>query len=231
MKKTMLNNLTPKNVFKGTNADGSKFTAREYDFETYATLELGSVFTLLFGGAILGVFLAPLLFVLSVLSFDGYSKIKFWVTAIISAYVLFDFSHGWLMLRLLDFIFEESSLNILLAINTGVLICSVGFILIGGLLYRWIIDTNESLSTRWVVYIVAVSIIFFIGYSMGKGNAKKNIGWVEQKLELPKSQSEKDYEKYENMNSQEIEQDAETRYQEQLRKEGRNPEDVERYAN
>lgn len=208
-------NFLPKNVFKGTNADGSKFTAREYDFETIAHLEVGSFILMLFGGAVLGVFLAPLLFVLSVLSFDGYSKIKFWLTAIISAYVLFDLSHGWLMLRLLDFVFSEPSLNTLFAVNTGVLIASVGFILIGRVL-------RESLGN---FYIVAVLVIFFIGFRIGKTTVSTDTGWVRQELKLDEKPGDNDYEKYRNMTDQQIEDEAQKDYEDQLRSEGKDPAD------
>ena len=211
----MGSNFLPKNVFKGTNADGSKFTAREYDFETIAHLEVGSFILMLFGGAVLGVFLAPLLFVLSVLSFDGFSKIKFWVTAIISAYVLFDFSHGWLMLMLLDFVFSEPTLNTLFAVNTGVLVASVGFILIGRVL-------RESLGN---FYIVAVLVIFFIGFRIGKTTVSTDTGWVRQELKLDEKPGDNDYEKYRNMTDQQIEDEAQKDYEDQLRSEGKDPAD------
>jgi hypothetical protein len=212
----------PKNVFRGTNADGSKFTVREYDFETFAHLEFGSAIALLFGSALLGVFLAPLFFILSVLSFDGYSKIKFWVVMLISGYVLFDFTHGWLMLRVLDFMFEESSLNILFAINTGVFVSCIGIVLFGRILYRWIVDINENVSTRWVIYLIIVGIIFLLGYRIGKPN---QTGWVRQELELPKSPGQDDYEKYEHMTDQQIQDEAQKDYEDQLRREGKDPAD------
>ena len=218
----MESNFLPKNVFKGTNADGSKFTAREYDFETIAHLEVGSFILMLFGGAILGVFLAPLFFILSVLSFDGYSKIKFWVIMLISGYVLFDFSHGWLMLRLLDFMFDESSLNVLFAINTGVFVSSIVLILVGGLLYRWIIDTSNSVGSRWLFYIISVCIMFLIGYNIGKTD---KVGWVRQELGLDENPGQDDYEKYSNMTDKQIEDEAQKDYEDQLRSEGKDPAD------
>jgi hypothetical protein len=218
----MESNFLPKNVFKGTNADGSKFTAREYDFETIAHLEVGSFILMLFGGAILGVFLAPLFFILSVLSFDGYSKIKFWVIMLISGYVLFDFSHGWLMLRLLDFMFDESSLNVLFAINTGVFVSSIVLILVGGLLYRWIIDTSNSVGSRWLFYIISVCIMFLIGYNIGKTD---KVGWVRQELGLDENPEQDDYEKYSNMTDKQIEDEAQKDYEDQLRSEGKDPAD------
>jgi len=211
----MESNFLPKNVFKGTNSDGSRFTAREYDFETFAHLEFGSLVLTLFGGAILGVFLAPLLFVLAVLSFDGYSKIKFWITGIISAYVLFDFSHGWLMLRLLDFFFSESSLNTLFAVNTGVLIGCIGVILIGRVL-------RESLGNA---YIIAILVIFFIGFGIGKTNLSTDTGWVRQELKLDEKPGQDNYEKYQHMTDQQIEDEAQQRYEDQLRSEGKDPAD------
>ena len=218
----MSTNFLPKNVFKGTNADGSRFTAREYDFETFATLEVGSGLLLLFSGVLIGVFLAPLLFILSVLSFDGYSKIKFWIVMLISGYVLFDFSHGWLMLRILDFMFDESTLNTLFAVNTGIFISCIVFILLGGLLYRWIVDTNNSVSSRWIFYIVIVCVMFFIGYNIGKTD---KTGWVRQELELPKSPGQDDYEKYSNMTDKQIEDEAQKDFDDQLRSEGKDPAD------
>jgi apolipoprotein N-acyltransferase len=220
----MVSNFFPKNIFRGKNADGSKFTVKEYDFETIAHLDFARGFLMLFSGAIIGVFLAPLLFVLSVLSFDGFSKIKFWVVMLISGYVLFDFTHGWLMLRLLDFFFEEPSLNVLFAINTGVFVSCIVMILVGSLLYRWIIDINNTVGSRWLFYVIVVCVMFFIGYNIGKSNIKNDVGWVREILGFnEKTPSEIEHERVGNMTDQQIEDEAQKRYEDQLRKEGKDP--------
>lgn len=223
----MSSNFLPKNVFKWKNADGSTTTAREYDFETFATLEAGHFFVMLLGGAVFGVFLAPILLLISLFTFNGGFNVRFLLTGLISAYVLLDTHNGWLMLRMLDFVFEESSLNTLIAVNSGVLAVSIILFFFGGLIHTMVTEMSENVTGRWLWFFGICLLLFMFGFYRGKAN-DNDTGWVSKKLEVENSEKQKiqdDYEKYQHMTDQQIEEEAQKDYEDQLRSEGKDPAD------
>lgn len=219
-------NLFPKSIFQWKNADGSTTTAREYDFETFASLELAHYFIMLVGSAVIGVFLAPLLFLFSLLSFSGGFNIRFLFTGLMSGYVMFDANNGWLMLRLLDIVFEESTLGSLISLNTGVFYCSLVLFLLGGIIHSVITRVTDNSIMRWVVFLVVSFVIFRMGYSVGKSNIGHEQGWVTERLgnnvQEPTTQD-----LYRNMTDEQIRDEAQQDYEDQLRKEGRDPKEME----
>lgn len=223
----MSSNFLPKNVFKWKNADGSTTTAREYDFETFATLEAGHFFVMLLGSAVFGVFLAPILLLISLFTFNGGFNVRFLLTGLISAYVLLDTHNGWLMLRMLDFVFEESSLNTLIAVNSGVLAVSIILFFFGGLIHTMVTEMSENVTGRWLWFFGICLLLFMFGFYRGKAN-DNDTGWVSKKLEVENSEKQKiqdDYEKYQHMTDQQIEEEAQKDYEDQLRSEGKDPAD------
>lgn len=223
----MSSNFLPKNVFKWKNADGSTTTAREYDFETFATLEAGHFFVMLLGGAVFGVFLAPILLLISLFTFNGGFNVRFLLTGLISAYVLLDTHNGWLMLRMLDFVFEESSLNTLIAVNSGVLAVSIILFFFGGLIHTMVTEMSENVTGRWLWFFGICLLLFMFGFYRGKAS-DNDTGWVSKKLEVENSEKQKiqdDYEKYQHMTDQQIEEEAQKDYEDQLRSEGKDPAD------
>lgn len=223
----MSSNFLPKNVFKWKNADGSTTTAREYDFETFATLEAGHFFVMLLGSAVFGVFLSPILLLISLFTFNGGFNVRFLLTGLISAYVLLDTHNGWLMLRMLDFVFEESSLNTLIAVNSGVLAVSIILFFFGGLIHTMVTEMSENVTGRWLWFFGICLLLFMFGFYRGKAN-DNDTGWVSKKLEVENSEKQKiqdDYEKYQHMTDQQIEEEAQKDYEDQLRSEGKDPAD------
>lgn len=223
----MSSNFLPKNVFKWKNADGSTTTAREYDFETFATLEAGHFFVMLLGSAVFGVFLAPILLLISLFTFNGGFNVRFLLTGLISTYVLLDTHNGWLMLRMLDFVFEESSLNTLIAVNSGVLAVSIILFFFGGLIHTMVTEMSENVTGRWLWFFGICLLLFMFGFYRGKAN-DNDTGWVSKKLEVENSEKQKiqdDYEKYQHMTDQQIEEEAQKDYEDQLRSEGKDPAD------
>jgi len=219
-------NLFPKSIFQWKNADGSTTTAREYDFETFASLELAHYFIMLVGSAVIGVFLAPLLFLFSLLSFSGGFNIRFLFTGLMSGYVMFDANNGWLMLRLLDIVFEESTLGFLIALNTGVFYTSLLLLFFGGFIHSIITGMTEILAMRWVVFLIVSFVIFRMGYHVGKSNIGHKEGWVSERLgNNVKEPTTQDL--YRNMTDEQIRDEAQQDYEDQLRKEGRDPKEME----
>ncbi len=85
----------PKSVYKGTRADGSKFTFEEWDFFSLVNLNGQGIITLLIA-TFLMVIVSPLSLIYAVLTYNGKIKISNIVGIIFSCYFLYDVNHGWL---------------------------------------------------------------------------------------------------------------------------------------
>jgi hypothetical protein len=65
----MENNIFPKSVFTGKNADGSKFSMFEYDYGSYTNLTILNSFYTIFIISIVGSMVSPLLYLFGVLTY------------------------------------------------------------------------------------------------------------------------------------------------------------------
>ena len=228
----MLNNFLPKNVFKGTNSDGSRFTAREYDFETFANLEVGSFIVMLLGGVCLSAFVSPIMFLVTVFTFNGRVTVLQILNVLVSGYFLLDCYNGWIFLNLISIAFSDSTLTILVNINVAIIFVNLAFIFFGRYIYNLISygsDEDENEGKTWLFFMVIVVALFMFGYSRGKNITKHNTDWVNKNLEIG------DYKKVEispdaYKTDEQIEQEAKKDYEDQLRSEGRDPKDMEYWA-
>ncbi len=228
----MLTNFLPKNVFKGTNSDGSRFTAREYDFETFANLEVGSFILMLFGGICLSAIVSPILFLVTVFTFNGRVTILQILNVLISAYFLIDCYNGWVFLNIISIFFSDSALSILVNINVAIIFVNLVFIFFGRFIYNWIsygTDEDENEGKLWIFFMGIVVVLFMFGYSRGSKITKHHPSWVNKNLEIG------DYKKVEispdaYKTDEQIEQEAKQHYEDQLRSEGRDPKDMEYWA-
>ena len=90
-----------KNVFVGTNADGSETVFKEYSAENYADRTLGQgLIPLLLFGLLAGIG-GPLFMVLGVLSYNGRFNYFFIPSLLFSSYLVYDAYNGWLILKIL----------------------------------------------------------------------------------------------------------------------------------
>jgi hypothetical protein len=227
----MSTNFLPKSVFTWTNSDGSRTTAREYDYETFITLEFGSLLASLFSLALFGVFLSPFLLIIALLTFSGSFNLRFLACILVSSYVLFDAYQGWILLRLLDFLFSESQLNVLMAINAGVLLVSLIMFIFGGFIHGIITNLTKVIFNRWLIFILFSLLIFKIGYSMNKSLTKNNFGWVHNHLFVNPQSPGQQAPPERIMTDEEIEAEAQKDYEDQLRSEGRDPDKERNYSN
>lgn len=155
-------NFTPRNVYRSSTSASGKVTTREYDFNDYATLEVGSFFLMLLGGAFLGVILAPILFIISILHFNGKNRLQFLAIAIISGYVVYDLSNHWLMWFFLDFGCSESTITFLIMINLGIMFTSIVLTILGGVIHSILQSLITIVFFKWVMFIFIIGTIFYL---------------------------------------------------------------------
>jgi hypothetical protein len=105
-------------------------------------------------------------------------------------------------------------------------------IFFGGFIYNWISyggDEDENEGKLWIFFMAIVVILFMVGYSRGSSITKHHPNWVNKNLEIG------DYKKVEispdaYKTDEQIKQEAKQHYEDQLRSEGRDPKDMEYWA-
>lgn len=213
-------NIFPKNVFKGTNSDGTRFTANEYSFDTI--LNLGMINTLLTFGfiALFFGFGSLVLLILGLFIYKGGSKWLFITTLILSFYFVVDATRGWFMLFILQFLFSENSLAIMVGINMGVMVCSLIMVCFGK-------GIKELALSFDFMYPLIILIGFFLGYTLGRPTTQ---GWVKEKVGFHRDTTQK-VDETRGMDNRQLEEYYDKQYEDELKSQGRDIKDVERYAN
>jgi hypothetical protein len=146
-----------KNVFVGTNADGSETVFKEYSAENYADRTLGQgLIPLLLFGLLAGIG-GPLFMVLGVLSYNGRFNYFFIPSLLFSSYIVYDASNGWLILSLLNIFLEPGAINFLFHLNVATIFVSI-LMLVG----YGVIRAINSLQTYWFAVLTAFVIGFFV---------------------------------------------------------------------
>jgi hypothetical protein len=189
-----MSNLTPNKIFKGRNPDGSKFRIEEWDFADVATMDAISFVFYLCLGCVASAFIPIVLTVMAIYNYNGRAKVFYVITALISAYFIYDANHGWLVTMFLTWFFEESTINVLISLITTCLVLNLVFLFIGKLIYGIIESISGEVSARWSIFMGLVLIISVLTYNVTKSHYKHQKGWVERNidegLEFSKSKSE-----------------------------------------
>ena len=178
-----MSNLTPNKIFKGRNPDGSKFRIEEWDFADVATMDAISFVFYLCIGCVASAFVPILLTAMAIYHYNGRAKIFYVITALISAYFIYDANHGWLVTMFLTWFFEESSINTLISITTTCLVLNVIFLCVGGMLYSAIEKISDEVRNRWIIFLAVVAVISLMSYSITKSHYDHKKGWVQRNIE------------------------------------------------
>jgi hypothetical protein len=198
----------PKNVFKGRNSDGSTFRMEEWDFKDLATLELiPTIFMCLFACAAASL-AAPVLTTLLLLFVGINGRFRYLFTAALSAYVLYDFAHGWLSLLGTSFFFSDKHVSYIMYANMIALTLSLFMFLfhhwLNGFVFesvsgysdadyyklptasREIHDAKIQKQMEKVLYMVLIigAITLFAGILINEANE----GWVEKNTRSSESE-------------------------------------------
>lgn len=189
----MSTNFLPKSVFKGTNSDGSRFIAREYDFETFAVLESFNFFAYLLAGGLLCAIMSPIILLIIMLNFTGRFNYIYLLVFAFSGYFVYDCANGWIFSIFLNIFIEESGLIFLTCLNIGCLVV-ISFLTLFGRTTVNIINTIAGDEiTRYVIFFIAMGIIFYIAYSVSGQNIDKDWLGVTEGIKQMKEEQYKSY--------------------------------------
>jgi hypothetical protein len=196
-------NITPKNILRGRNSDGSTFTIEEWDFATLANLQFASLFVMLIFLMAIASIASPILAVLAIISFSGKFNLMNLLSIIFGVYFIYDCSQGWMSVLALSLFAKESVINFILQLNIVSIIISSFLLIFGGLIrylivrpvekydvsvfnslpvgeQRRAIDQFQSNKT-WFNGILALLII--ITFKISSVFIPKESGWVKRNYE------------------------------------------------
>ncbi len=169
----------PKNIFIGRNSDGSTFRAEQWDYSTLANMEFGLFIIKLVLALLLASVASPILLVLSVLAINEGGKLFNLLGVIFGTYFLFDCSNGWLSLIVCNIFYEESSINILVALNVASLTLNSLFLFFGNAIVKLISEKYQTEGYRWVCLIGFIVVVGFTITQVSLGSVKHKKGWVD----------------------------------------------------
>lgn len=129
-------NITPRSIFKTKGADGSITTTQEWDFATASNLEVTGMLGILVVCLLLCSIASPILLIFCIYNFTGRIIVPHILGLIIGAYFLYDCYSGWLGLSVLNLCFEESTINLLVAINVIAVLTHAIFLLFGWEIFK-----------------------------------------------------------------------------------------------
>ena len=194
----------PKNVFKGVNSDGSTFRVEEWDYGDLATLELIPAIITFIVCLAVASFAAPILAFLLLAYVGVDARFRYVFTALLSGYVLYDFSHGWLCLTATSFFLSDKYVSYLMIANLMTFVISIFMFVLHPFLRSYVYEpashyteaeyerlTNREKSnimeqiTKNVTNIFyVVLVILVITFLVGKYIDKENDGWVKRNTEI-----------------------------------------------
>lgn len=161
-------NFTPKNVFEGENSDGTTFTMAEWDFNTLANLQIGSLFLMLIAGSLLSTIISPILLIMCVLTITGRVKVINIMGIVIGIYFLIDYKNDWLCFGILKMFLEPSQLKIVFAMNVASLGTHILFLVFGKIIAKSIVSEEGIKNAEPVTYLLGVvamfAMIFYFAY-------------------------------------------------------------------
>ena len=174
--------FTPNKIFKGTNPDGTKFRIEEWDFADVAFMDAVSFVTILIFGCVFSAFIPLILTAMAIYHYNGRAKVFYILTMLISAYFIYDATHGWIVTLSLTFFTGEGGVNTLVSLTTACLVINGVFLLFGGVLYDIVEKSYEKITHRWVMFLFISLGIMLFTYKVSMAHYEGKRGWVERAL-------------------------------------------------
>lgn len=185
--------FNPKSVFRGKNADGTKFTISEWEYNSIQGI--GEDINLIgnFVGAFFVIMIAtPLIFVISMLTYKGKVATKHLIGLVTGVYVLIDGSNDWLMSKItaivLDIFFKVGTGNAVVhwfIIVTGAsLVGLIGLIVISIVTKGALFETNDEKKneSNGIIVMGIIFALVFVSYITTKSITKGHTQYYERTL-------------------------------------------------
>jgi hypothetical protein len=157
-------NFLPKNAITGRTSDGKKFEAFEYDFTTYAVLQMGGLLSLLVVGGLFSAISGLIILIMLMSEFTGRFNLMSLSVPILSGYWLYDCHNGWIFSAIVDFFVGKGPLLFLAKMNVGCIAVITIMTLLSRTIYNTIIRMTNDANTRYIIFFVAMFVVFMIAY-------------------------------------------------------------------
>ena len=153
---------SPKSVFKGVRADGTKYKIEEWDYNSIGNLGGGFLASLL-ASALVMVIASPLALLIAIFTYNGKIGLANIVGLIIGIYFCIDANHGWVGSALTNVFLTPSQMSFMVAINIASIFAHVSLIILT-------LCGQEFFNVfpmMWVLLAV-MCYLFYIGFKIGK---------------------------------------------------------------
>ena len=166
----------PKNAISGRTSDGKKFEAFEYDFGTYALLQMGSLFATVLVGGVFSAVSGLIILIMLMLQFTGRFNVIYLAVPILSGYWLYDCHNGWIFSAIIDFFVGREWLVFLCKMNVGCIVVITFMTLLGKTIFNIIVSMTEDANSRYIILFVAMFIVFIISFAIAGDTI--NVDWL-----------------------------------------------------
>lgn len=164
----MANFFIPKSVFKGVNADGTKFTLKEWEWGSWGSSIEGF-------GTVIGIFIifmltslvAPLMLIVSAFSYKGKLPIPSVIGIVVGCYFLYDSNHFWFASQLTAMVFGSTFVAWCVAITTASIFCHVVILLATVITSGKMFNPNYPTQSGIVWMVLAVTFMLTLIISLG----------------------------------------------------------------
>ena len=174
----------PKSVFKGVNADGSKFSATEWNFNSIGNLG-GETFTGLLVAAFIAIIASPLTLLLAILTYDGRVGALNLVGIIIGSYFLYDANHSWVVTSGSNIFLSGSAISFLVAANIASVACHL-ILLVLTIVFG---DRLNVFPIMWILLFGMIGL-FMLFFSFGTTITEKHGTYEPYRIEQMKKERE-----------------------------------------
>lgn len=149
----MDNNFMPKNIFKGTNSDGTTFRVEEWDFITLSNMELPRIIVMAIFFLVFSAFASPILTLLFIFGSVFRAKIFYFISGLVAAFMIYDFTYGIFILEALSMFFDNAGITYILFANILSLVIAVIMFFFGGMIQDWMYKPISSIKDEDVIYL------------------------------------------------------------------------------
>lgn len=159
---------TPKSIFKGTNADGSKYTLREWDANSIGNLD-GNGITSILASALFLVIASPISLLIAVFTYNGRLGMANLIGLVASIYFLIDVNHGWIFCDMIHVFMSQSQVAFMVSLNIASLMAHVSLFVL-----TLAFGTHFNVAPRMWVLLGAIVAMFVIGFKLGGSTTQKH---------------------------------------------------------
>ena len=168
--------ILPKNVITGKDSSGKKIELFEYDYGTYAVLQFGNILGILLIGGIFSAISSLIILIMLMIHFNGKFNPVSVTIPLISAFWLYDCHNGWLFSLFLNLFVGTDGLIFLSCMNIACIVVITIMVLFGPSIVRIINWFSNDVPTRYVMFFVAMIILFIIAYNVADNHI--DVNWL-----------------------------------------------------